>query len=141
MHLFLLMLIMLIVGCSPLEIRKVIFGPSLHDFDTTEKKYTKTFQMKPEDCFKRVCDVLQARKAVITRSDLKNKFIVACGFNDILKSKLDQTVINTTEVGIIFKEIAEGKTEMTVISDDPRLAEIVADELSSKLNAKQSSSL
>ncbi|MFA5271477.1 MAG: hypothetical protein WC412_03940 [Candidatus Omnitrophota bacterium] len=128
---------MLSAGCSAsTELRKIIFGTSLHDFDTAEKKYKKIFEMKPEDCFKRVHDIFAQKHVIFVKSDFKNKLIAAYGFTDYFKPKPDQTEINTTEVGVLFKEVSEGETEVIVISDDFSLAGFIADELFKKLEAK-----
>lgn len=137
MRLVLIILIMLSVGCSASSgLRKIIFGTSLHDFDTAEKKYTKIFEMKPEDCFKQVHDIFEQKHVIFAKSDFKNKLIAAYGFTDYFKPKSDQADINTTEVGVLFKEVSEGETEVIVISEDFNLASFIADELFKKLEAK-----
>lgn len=126
----------LITGCASPQIKKLIFGTSMHDFDIAEKKYTKTVAMEPEDCFKRIYDILKERQATIVKKDAKNNLIVAFGFNDFFKSKLSRDATNTTEVGILLKDTFEGKTEIIVISDNSRLAALVADELFKKIEDK-----
>jgi hypothetical protein len=133
MRLYLMVLVVLTIGCSPLQIRKVIFGTSLHDFDIAQKKYTKIVAIKPQDCFRRVIDILRERQAIIKKRDFKNNFIVAYGFNDFFKSEMNPDIINTTEVGILFKENSPGKTEIILISDDSRLALLVSEEIFNKL--------
>lgn len=138
-RLFLALLLILFIGCAPSQMRKLVFGFSLHDFDTAEKKYTKIIDMKPADCFKQAKDILVKMPASIEKSDSRNNFIVALGFNDFFKSS-PSVGDNTTEVGILFKDVSEGKTEMVVISDDYRLGEFVANALFEGLAAKKDNS-
>jgi hypothetical protein len=136
MRIFLMIVLMLVIGCSPAEIRKVVFGTSLHDVNVAEKKYTKIVAAKPSECFIQVLVILKKRKAIIEKSDSKNNFIVAYGFNDFFKSKDNRNVVNTTEVGILFKEASEGKTEIILVCDDYRLGTFIADEIFKKLENK-----
>ncbi|MDD5195703.1 MAG: hypothetical protein PHQ96_08550 [Candidatus Omnitrophica bacterium] len=135
MRLFLMVLIVLIAGCSPHEIKKLILGTSLYDFKVAEKKFTKIVALPTEDCFNRVHDILADKKVIIQKSDFKNKLIVAYGFRDFFKPKAADAAISTTEVGILFKEMPEGKTEITIISDNYSLGEFVANDIFSKLES------
>ena len=136
MRLLLMIVLSLLIGCAPAEIRKVVFGTSLHDMEGAEKKYTKIVAAKPTECFIQVLVILKKRKAIIEKSDSKNNFIVAYGFNDFFKSKDNQDVLNTTEVGILFKDASEGKTEMVLVCDDYRLGAFIANEIFNKLESK-----
>ncbi len=135
MHLFLIIFLALAIGCSaPTQFRKIIFGTTLNDFNTAQKKYIKTFAMKPEECFRKVHDIFEKEPGVIiAKSQPKNNFISAYGFSDYFKPKSGHNDINSTEVGVLFKEISEEKTEVIIISDNYDLAQFVADNLFTKL--------
>jgi hypothetical protein len=136
-HLFLTLLLVLVTGCSSVQMRKIFFGTSLHDFDIAQKKYTKIVAMKPQDCFNRVYDILVKKPVIVSKKNQKNKFLVAYGFKDFFKSTMSKAAgLNTTEVGIRFKETTDGKTEMIIISDNSRLAEFVSADLAKQLEAK-----
>ncbi|MDD5439254.1 MAG: hypothetical protein PHS37_03615 [Candidatus Omnitrophica bacterium] len=118
-----------LAGCAQYEVRRAFFGMSKDDLATATNKYSQTFEKDAsvvwDETVKILTDDFSAR---IYSQDKKQWFIVAYRFD-----KAYPNVIDTTDVGILLASPQAGKTEVTVFSDNSRLAGWVSEELFSVL--------
>jgi hypothetical protein len=121
-----------LVGCACLkESGKKVWGSSTQALDKErEKGKQEEFSCSLSDCFDACLNVLDKlnsldnTKVTVFEKDKKAGFIVAMGF---------KKAIDTTEVGIYFKQDKPGKTIVQIISLNHWLLEEIAPEIFSKL--------
>lgn len=131
MRLFVVLALVFLAGCSSAQMRKEFMSMSPSDVTGARNKYTKVLNMSAADCLDKTRAILKGMGTTIVKYDKNNYFIAADQFEVFF-----QSCINTTEVGIVFKELEANKTQVEVASDSPNLAESVALELFTKLENK-----
>lgn len=109
-------------GCaaSP-EFRREIMGIKAADIENAAKKYIQTAPEPPDEVFDRVLANIRRMGAETRSVDRKTYCIVAYRFEKKFKACID-----TTMVGILLKRAPDGRTEVTVASDNWHLGAFVS---------------
>ena len=122
------LIIFFCIGCSPLEISRLI-GVGTKPFREQGKVYTKIVDKEHLAIYDDVIRLLIQLNASIYRTDKKKSFIVAINFNDSFKQSS-----GSTEVAIFFNTIDGNKTQIEVSSLNHLLAEFVSMKLFAELD-------
>jgi hypothetical protein len=131
MRKFIVLMLVFLAGCSSAQYRKEFMGISPGDVTGAPSKYTKVIEMSLAECFDKTRAILNEMRATIIKHDKNNYFIAADQFGTFFHS-----CVNTTEVGILFKEVEANKTRAEVASDNPNLAGAVASKLFTELGKR-----
>jgi hypothetical protein len=100
-----------------------IFGSNTRDLCDIEEAHVRTFDKSISDCYKLTTKALSRWGAVIFQRSVDD-YIVAMEFDKVFRS-----CINTTEVGIFFAEMGDGKAGVRVTSLNYNLSQFVAEKL------------
>lgn len=120
---------LLIGGCSYTEMRKVWVGLNPDDVACASRAYVQTFAAPPDAVYCRVLEEILGMGASINKREDRQRFIVVYGFNAIYPGCID-----TTEVGIIVRDSrTPGAAEVLVASDNTILGARVARDLFKRL--------
>jgi hypothetical protein len=122
--------ILFIAGCSGLgNLPDYIAGTYVtQPGEGTAGRYIKTFDLPYPACFEKAQAALKGMGGSIRYKSRKKREILAWYFD-----KVYQRCIDTTKVGVYFKEITPGRTEVHVACGNYGLARFVADKLFAKL--------
>ena len=128
-------LVFLLLGCHG---RGHLIGYTLGTYvsqpeEGEEGRHSETFDCAWEDCYQDVQDVLKDMDVLIFHRDKRRKMISAMYFDKIYKNCID-----TTEVGIFFKEIEQDKTQVDVACGNYDLAEFASEKIYLGLSEKLS---
>jgi len=123
------LIIFFCVGCSPLEMSRLL-GAGTKPFREQGKVYEKIVGKKHLDSYEQVVKSLRRLKASVYRTDKKKSFIVAVNFNTSFKQST-----GSTEVAIFFTPIDGNKTQIEVSSLNHFLAEFVSTKLFAELDS------
>ncbi|MFH1655744.1 MAG: hypothetical protein ABH954_03950 [Candidatus Omnitrophota bacterium] len=96
-------------------------------------RYSQSFNCSFPACYEGVQEILQEMRVLIFYKNQKKRMISAMYFSSIYKNCND-----TTEVGIFFKEIASGKTQIDVICGNYNLAKFASEQIFSQLKERLS---
>ena len=94
-------------------------------------RYSSSFNCSYEDCFQETEAILESIGAELFSKSKKKGFISAIYFGSVYKNYVD-----TTEVGIFFKEVESGKIQIDVACGNIGLAEAASKKIFSELNKK-----
>lgn len=109
--------IFLLCGCY-----RYIIGTEVTQPEKGQKgRYSQNFNYSYSDCFTRTKKVLCETGVSVYYESLPEGIISAKNFNGIFKNCID-----TTEVGIFFKETGPGKTQVDIACGNINLAEFAA---------------
>jgi hypothetical protein len=103
-------------GCS-------MFGVSIKTLEAVKAKESKTFNKSVSECYAASIEGLTKWNITVDEKK-KDRYIVASNFN-----KMFAACINTTSVGIFFKETSPGITQVEVSSMNYNLSGLVARKL------------
>jgi len=121
-----------LTGCALWETREVFLGPSLSTIRKVEKKYEKSIDKDIVYCYDTTIKIIKDDMgAEVYKKDRRRGYIIGMAFDTIFPGCLE-----TTGVGIIFKETEPGKTKIEVASGNYNLAEFVAKQLFDRLEGK-----
>ncbi len=103
-----LSLVILFVGCSPLEIGKTIWGSSTRALEEARANaLTRTYDKGYWDCVKEALNVINKNGYTIFKKDEVKGYIVLMGIHG---------AVNTTEVGVFFVELSDTQTRIELSS-------------------------
>lgn len=126
----LLICLMLLSGCSPIEAYRQIVGTSTQRLEVCEPRFGQSFSKDYSSIYDLTIKFLKEKmKSEIFMKDFVGARIIAIGFTSVFISCLD-----TTEVGVFFSEPSPGSTSVEVASLNSALAKYVANELFKYLN-------
>jgi len=119
---FLLMfaIIFSVAGCA---ITNSLLGTSTQALEQLKVRHSKIFDKDAGYCYQKSLDVLKKWNADVFQTKT-GTYIIAMKLDNVFNS-----CINTTEVGIFFKESEPGKTQVDVASLNYSLSQFVADNL------------
>ena len=113
-------------GCSSLrQFDKKLVGVSEIDLKSKETKQVQIVEKDVAFCWASAIETVSALSARVYAKDRKKLFIIAIDFSGSFPSYC----IDTTPVGIFFKTIGEGKTQVEVASYNLELEKFVAESL------------
>ena len=110
-------------GCTALT----IVGVSRQALEKEKIKYSKVFDKDISYCYENILKTLASWKVAIYEKKEK-RYILALHFDTVFANCID-----TTEVGIFFKELEPNKTEIEVSSFNYNLSNFVVEKLSEYL--------
>lgn len=130
------LLLTLIIGmyalsgcCSVKNLPDYIAGTYVNQPEAgTGGRYIKTFDYPYHTCFERSEAILEGMGASIRYKSKRKHKILAWYFD-----KIYDTCIDTTKVGVYFKELSPQKTQVDVACGNYGLAKFVSDELFKEL--------
>ena len=125
-----IILMLLLAGCSPVEGVRRIAGTSIEALQEEQKgRFAIAI---PHDFYwtaSRVWDVLEENGIYIYLTDWEENYLIAMHFHNIFPRCID-----TTEVGIFFKNDTGDCTIVEVVSQNRSLAKFVSVWLENRLN-------
>jgi len=128
----LMTMLLSVTGCGLRNWAKREFGGlSESDILSIEPRSEESVKADADRVYELSIPIVDEMSATIIKNDPKKRMIVALGFDKHFPSCL-----NTTEVGIIIKEKAPGRSRVIVTSESSELAILVASELSVKLEER-----
>ena len=116
----LFLLLLILIGCSPLEIARVM-GVGTKPFRAEGEIYSKTFDKDYFTCYENIYSGLKGLGAHFYRGSRKQGFIVATHFNSVFAQSSE-----STEVAVFFQEISSTKTRVEISSLNHELSQFLA---------------
>ncbi|MFH0941148.1 MAG: hypothetical protein V1840_04770 [Candidatus Omnitrophota bacterium] len=106
---------LLLLGCAHLsETAKKVWGSSITHLEAARASgHKEVFAYSPEACFKIAEEALLKRGALVYLKDKDKRYLAAMNFKGY---------VDTTEAGVFFTKLSDGKTLVEVASMSPRLA-------------------
>jgi len=128
-----ILILFLIFGhTDPVEVTKQIMGVSIKSLKEEQvERESKVFNYEYNFCYEKTLEVLKEMGVYVFRENKKKHFIVAMNFDKIFKKCID-----TTEVGIFFKEIENKQTKIDVTCGNLNLVKFASEEIFSRLKKK-----
>jgi len=118
-----------LVGCSPIEAYRKIVGTSTEALEYHEPRFEKLFDKSYSEAYDQIVDIIKHEfKATIFVEDYYEGRILALHFDKFFTSCID-----TTEVGIFIFEPEKDKVRVEVASLNSALGKFVADKLFAEL--------
>ena len=110
---------LLFSGCAHLsEGAKKVWGSSISHLEAARASGQKdVFACSPEACFKIAEEALLKRGALVYLKDKDKSYLAAMNFKGY---------VDTTEAGVFFTKLKNGKTQVEVASMSPKLAQEAA---------------
>jgi hypothetical protein len=110
---------LLFSGCAHVsETAKKVWGSSITHLEAArDSGYKEVFACSPETCFKIAEEALLKRGALVYLKDKDKRYLAAMNFKGY---------VDTTEAGVFFTKLSDGKTLVEVASMSPRLAQEAA---------------
>jgi len=122
-----ILLALLCVGCSSIQIHRVLFGLSKNDVQTIDAKRSQIVSMSADECYGRLPDIFKRIGAYILSQDKKNYFITGNNF------KSEPPTTASTEVGILIEAIDAGTCKVIVCSESRAMADYAATKIFEQL--------
>jgi len=110
---------LLFSGCAHLsETAKKVWGSSISHLEAARASgHKEEFTCSQEGCFKIAEEALVKRGALVYLKDKNKRYLAAMNFKGY---------VDTTEAGVFFTKLVDGKTLVEVASMSPKLAQEVA---------------
>ena len=110
---------LLLSGCAHVsETAKKVWGSSISHLEAAKASGQKdVFACSPEACFKIAEEALSKIKVLVYLKDKDKRYLAAMNFKGY---------VDTTEAGVFFTKLSDGKTQVEVASMSPKLAREVA---------------
>ncbi|MFH1715109.1 MAG: hypothetical protein ABH857_02820 [Elusimicrobiota bacterium] len=109
--------LILLAGCSPLEMYRLAAGNSITYLERCDNVYSGEYNRKQKMCFNRVINLFFDLDIDVFNKK-KYEHIGARGFNKKYANSID-----TTDVGIFFEELDTERTRVKVVSNNYDLAQ------------------
>ncbi|MEA3485378.1 MAG: hypothetical protein U9R03_01580 [Candidatus Aerophobetes bacterium] len=128
-----ILILFLVFGhTDPVEVTKQIIGISTKSLEKEQPGgESKVFDCNYNFCYEETLEVLKEMGVYVFLENKKEHSIIAMNFDKIFKK-----CINTTEVGIFFKEMENEQTKIDVTCANPNLVKFASEEIFSRLKKK-----
>jgi len=127
-----ILILFLILGhIGPVELTKQIVGVSTKSLEEEQPGESKVFNYDCNSCYEKTLEVLKEMGVDVFQKNKGEHYIVAMNFNKLFKKCID-----TTEVGIFFKEMENKQTKIDITCGNLSLAKFASEEIFSRLKKK-----
>lgn len=129
---YILILFLIFGHIDPMELTEQIIGISTKSLEEEQiGRESKVFNCNYNFCYDKTLEVLKEMKVYVFLKNKKEHYIVAMNFDKIFKK-----CINTTEVGIFFKEMENKQTKIDITCDNLNLSKFASNEIFFRLKKK-----